>query len=158
MNIREATRADVPLLLSLIRALAQYEKLEHQVVATPEQLAAALFAPDPVAHALIASHEGVAAGFALYFWNFSTFLARPGLYLEDLFVLPAMRGRGIGRQLLVELARRAGARDCGRMEWSVLDWNEPAIRFYESLGARRLEEWRTFRLTREGIDALAKGA
>lgn len=147
--IRPAQAADVPAILELIRALADYEKMSADVVATEELLAQALFpaAGAPAAHCILAEDEGIAAGFALYFFNFSTFLARPGLYLEDLFVRPEFRGRGLGKALLLHLARQANARGCGRMEWTVLDWNQPAIDFYESLGARRMREWQLCRLT-----------
>lgn len=158
LTLRPATRADVPLLLQFIRGLADYEKLTAEVTATEEQLATTLFPPDgsaPAAHAVLAFSAGEPAGFALYFFNYSTFLARPGLYLEDLFVPPAHRGRGIGKALLLHLAKLANARGCGRMEWSVLDWNQPAIDFYESLGARRMKEWQICRLTG---DALARYA
>ncbi len=156
LSIRDATAADVPLLLRLIRALAEYERLADAVVATEPALTRALFAEHPRAHALIAECDGGAAGFALYFFNFSTFLARAGLHLEDLFVLPERRGQGIGRALLVELARRAESEGCGRMEWAVLEWNEPAIRFYRALGAEPLGDWRTFRMTAPTIAALAR--
>lgn len=149
-SIRSATAADVPLILDLIRALADYEKLGHEVTATGEQLRATLFPSNgqaPGAYCVIAEADGAPAGFALYFFNYSTFLARPGLYLEDLFVRPAFRGRGLGKALLLHLAKLANARGCGRMEWSVLDWNQPAIDFYESLGARRMREWQICRLT-----------
>lgn len=152
--IRPALPVDAPLLLSLIRGLAEYEKLAHEVVATEAQLAAELAAPQPVVHALIAERAGRAVGFALYFFSFSTFLARQGLYLEDLYVLPEERGGGVGRALLVELARRAAERGCGRMEWSVLDWNSDAQRFYRSLGARPMEDWTVWRLDRDGIESL----
>ena len=156
--IRPAGAADAPLLLSLIRGLADYEKLSHEVVATEEQLAAELGAAQPVVRALVAERAGRALGFALYFFSFSTFLARQGLYLEDLYVLPEARGSGIGRALLVELARRAAERGCGRMEWSVLDWNVDAQRFYRSLGARPMDEWTVWRLDRAGIEALGYDA
>lgn len=158
LTIRDAGPGDAPLLLRFIRALADYERLAHEVRATEEDLARTLFGEPRYARAIIASWSGEPAGFALYLFNFSTFLARPGLYLEDLFVLPEQRGRGIGKALLIELARRARAADCGRMEWAVLDWNEPAIRFYESLGATPMVQWRTFRLTRAALGALADGA
>lgn len=154
LAIRPALAADAAVLLSLIRGLADYEKLAHEVVATEAQLAAELGAPHPVVQALIAEWAGEPAGFALYFFNFSTFLGRQGLYLEDLFVLPGQRGHGIGRALLVELARRAAARGCGRMEWSVLDWNVDAQRFYASLGARPMSGWTVYRLDRAAIAAL----
>lgn len=155
LAVRDATPADVALVLSLIRGLAEYEKLAHEVVATEETLKESLFGPGAVARALIAEVDDEPAAFALYFFNFSTFLGRPGLYLEDLFVLPDHRGSGVGRRLLVELAKRAEARGCGRMEWAVLDWNESAMRFYESLGARCIDEWKIFRLQKPGIATLA---
>jgi len=153
-GIREANSADVPILLTLIRELAEYERLSHEVVATDELLAAQLFGPERVAHALIAEQGVDVSGFALYFFTFSTFLGRPGLYLEDLFVRPAWRSQGVGRALLGALAARAVARGCGRMEWAVLNWNESAIRFYRSLGARPQDEWTVYRLTRPAIAAL----
>jgi GNAT superfamily N-acetyltransferase len=156
IELRTAGPSDAKLLLSLIRGLADYEKLAHEVVATEEGLAAQLGAVPPVAHAIVASIDGAPAGFALYFFTFSTFLGRPGLYLEDLFVLPAMRGHGIGRALLVELARRAEAKGCGRMEWSVLDWNVDAQRFYEGLGARRHQGWNLYRMNTDAIRELAR--
>lgn len=156
--IRPAVAADAPLLLSLIRGLADYEKLSHEVVATEEQLAAELGAAQPVVQALVAERAGRALGFALYFFSFSTFLARRGLHLEDLYVLPEARGGGIGRALLVELARRAAERGCGRMEWSVLDWNVDAQRFYRSLGARPMDDWTVWRLDRAGIESLGYDA
>lgn len=153
-TIRAATVDDVPLLLAFIRGLADYEKLLPEVEATEEKLRTTLFPADrpPVAYAVIAfatgaSSEVVPVGFALYFYNYSTFLARPGLYLEDLFVLPEFRGRGYGKALLLHLAREANRQGCGRMEWAVLDWNQSAITFYESLGARRMREWQVCRLT-----------
>ena len=152
--IRPATAADTPLILALIRGLADYEKLSGEVTATEEQLRATLFPAEgaPVAHCLLAFTDGGApAGFALYFFNYSTFLAKPGLYLEDLFVQPEFRGLGIGKALLLHLAKLANTRGCGRMEWSVLDWNTPAIEFYESLGARRMREWQICRLTGESL-------
>jgi GNAT superfamily N-acetyltransferase len=147
-SIRPATRGDVALILQFIRALADYEKLPHEVEATEEQLAATLFpaGETPVAHCVLAFDGSNPVGFALYFFNYSTWLARPGLYLEDLFVKPESRGRGFGKALLLHLAKIANARGCGRMEWAVLDWNQPAIDFYESLGARRMTEWQVCRL------------
>jgi GNAT superfamily N-acetyltransferase len=145
--IRPATAADVPLILGFIRALATYEKLLPEVIATEETLHHTLFSPAPAAHVVIAEEHGRPAGFALYFFNYSTFLAKPGLYLEDLFVSPEFRGHGTGKALLLHLAKIANARGCGRMEWSVLDWNEPAKGFYRNLGARSLDDWRIFRLT-----------
>jgi GNAT superfamily N-acetyltransferase len=149
--IRPATPDDVPLILAFIRALAAYEKLSAEVTATEAQLRRTLFADAPVAHCILAYADDVPAGFAIYFFNYSTFLAQPGLYLEDLFVKPEFRGRGLGKALLLHLARLANTRGCGRMEWSVLDWNQPAIDFYESLGARRLREWQICRLTGEAL-------
>lgn len=149
LSIRPATAGDVPLILAFIRDLAIYEKLLPTVEATEEKLRATLFpaAGTPAAECVLAFSGVTPAGFALFFANYSTFLAKPGLYLEDLFVKPELRGRGIGKALLVHLARLANQRGCGRMEWSVLDWNQPAIEFYESLGAQRLHEWTICRLT-----------
>ena len=147
LRIREAERGDTALILELIRGLAEYEKLSHEVVATPELLEKWLFGERPVAEVLIAEWEGQARGFALFFHNFSTFLGRPGFYLEDLYVQPEFRGRGIGKGLLLKLAQLAVSRGYGRVEWSVLDWNEPAIQFYKSLGAKPMDEWTVFRLT-----------
>ena len=152
--IRQGTPADVPLILTLIRELADYERLLHEVVATEEMIHASLFGPKPVAEVLIAEADGTAAGFALFFHNYSTFLARPGLFLEDLFVRPQFRRRGIGRMLLTRLAALAVERGCGRFEWNVLDWNEPAQRFYESLGARPMSDWTTYRVTGDALAAL----
>jgi len=153
-TIRAATPEDIPLVLRFIRSLAEYEKTLDEVEATEERLRAQLFPANgtPVAHCVLAfappenGRPAEAVGFALYFFNFSTFLAKPGLYLEDLFVDVRFRGRGYGKALLLHLARLANERGCGRMEWTVLDWNEPAIAFYESLGARRLREWQICRL------------
>jgi GNAT superfamily N-acetyltransferase len=147
-QIRPATPADLPLILGFIRGLATYEKLLHEVEATEEKLGATLFGPRPAAECLLAfAGEGTPAGFAIFFTNYSTFLARPGLYLEDLFVSPEFRGQGIGKALLLHLARLAHQRGCGRMEWTVLDWNQPAIEFYESIGAERKTEWTICRLS-----------
>ena len=152
--LRAAQSSDVPVILDLIRGLADYEKLSHEVMATEARLQQSLFPAGneaPAAHCIIAEADGAAAGFALYFFNYSTFLARPGLYLEDLFVKPEFRGRGLGRALLLHLAKLANQRGCGRMEWTVLDWNQPAIDFYESLGAKRLKEWQVCRLTGDAL-------
>ncbi len=154
ITIRPALASDAPLLLELIRGLAEYERLAHEVVATEAQLAAELGAAQPVVHALIAELEGSPVGFALYFFSFSTFLGRQGLYLEDLYVRPQARSHGIGRALLAELARRAAERSCGRLEWSVLDWNVDAQRFYTDLGARPMADWTVWRLDRAGIESL----
>ena len=155
LNVRPATRADAAIIASLVRELAEYEKLEHEAQATPDDFLREIEAPNPVIHVLIAEWNGEPAGFALYFFNFSTFVGRPGLYLEDLFVRPAQRAHGIGRALLRALARIARQRNCGRMEWAVLDWNEPALRFYQSLGARQMNEWIIHRLTPPEIERLA---
>jgi GNAT superfamily N-acetyltransferase len=154
-KIRPATVADVPIILQLIRDLATYERAPDQVTATEEQLIDVLFGAKPAAEVLLQFENETPVGFAVFFHNFSTWLGRPGLYLEDLFVKPEYRGKGYGRDLLVKLAGIARERGCGRMEWAVLDWNEPAIQFYKKLGARPLEEWRIFRLTRDGIGKLA---
>lgn len=149
-TLRAAQAPDVPVILELIRGLAEYEKLAHEVTATAARLQQTLFPADgsaPAAHCVLAEVDGAAVGFALYFFNYSTFLARPGLYLEDLFVKTGFRGRGLGRTLLLHLAQIANQRGCGRMEWAVLDWNQPAIDFYESLGARRMKDWQICRLT-----------
>ncbi len=153
--IRPALAHETGVILGFIRELAIYEHLEDQVVATEEGLRAALFGERPYAEVVFACLEGEPVGFALFFHNFSTFLGRPGLYLEDLFVRPEARGRGVGRELLVWLAAAAVNRGCGRLEWSVLDWNEPSIRFYRNLGAVLMKEWQIFRLTGPALSALA---
>jgi GNAT superfamily N-acetyltransferase len=155
-SIRAATREDVPVIADLIRGLARYEKLEQEVVMTEEVLATGLFGERPYAEVVLAEDEGRPVGFALFFHNFSTFLGRPGIYLEDLFVVPEQRGQGIGRALLAHLARLAVERGCGRLEWSVLDWNRDAIGFYERLGARPNSEWTVYRLTGEALSVLAR--
>ena len=155
-HIRQARAGDVPVILELIRDLATYERAPDEVTATEEQLVEVLFGERPAAEVLLAFEEQSAVGFAVFFHNFSTWLGRPGLYLEDLFVKPEKRGNGYGRALLVELAKIARDRGCGRMEWAVLDWNEPAIKFYRALGAKPMDEWTVFRLTRDGIEKLAK--
>jgi GNAT superfamily N-acetyltransferase len=157
MTLRPATPADIPVLLALIRELAVYEKLEHMVQGTPQLLQQHLFGPRPAAEAVLAEVQGVPVGFALFFTNFSTFLARPGLYLEDLYVQPAHRGSGIGRALLQHLGALAVARGCGRFEWSVLDWNAPAIAFYERMGAALLPDWRICRVTGAALAAFGPG-
>jgi GNAT superfamily N-acetyltransferase len=153
--IRPARPGDVPAVLSLIRQLARYEKLEHEVVGTEDDLRNHLFGPAPRAEVLLAEEDGQVAAFALFFHNFSTFLCKPGVYLEDLFVLPEHRRKGLGRALLAALARVAVDRGCGRFEWAVLDWNEPAKAFYRSLGAGQLDDWRIFRVTGDALRALA---
>ena len=155
-RVREATEEDVPLVLSLIRDLAEYEKLSQEVVATEGDLRANLFGERPVAEVLIADHDGVPAGFALFFHNFSTFLGKPGIYLEDLYVKPELRGAGIGKKLLVHLARLAKKRGCGRLEWWVLDWNEPSIGFYRKIGAVAMDDWTVYRLTGQALSRLAE--
>jgi GNAT superfamily N-acetyltransferase len=154
-TLRAAQPADANELLRLIRALAVYEKLEDMAVGTPELLRAALFSPRPAAEAIIAQRHGRPVGFALFFTTFSTFLCKPGLYLEDLFVEPEHRGAGIGKALLRHLAGLAVERECGRLEWRVLDWNAPSIRFYESLGASLLPEWELVRMTEPEFRRLA---
>jgi GNAT superfamily N-acetyltransferase len=156
IDIRPARQSDVPQLLAFIRELAEYERLAHAVVATEADVSGCLFGPQPCAHALLASLDSKPVGFAVYFYNFSTFLGRPGLYLEDLYVRPAARGLGIGHKLLARLARLAVERGCGRMEWAVLDWNEPAIRFYRKLGAAPNDDWTTYRLSGEALRDLAR--
>lgn len=157
IEIRPGTEDDVPLILSLIRELAEYERLSHEVVATEEMLRDSLFGERRVAEVLIGYAGGEPAAFALFFHNFSTFLGRPGIYLEDLYVRPEFRGSGAGRALLVRLASIAGERGCGRLEWSVLDWNEPAIGFYESIGASPVSGWTVYRVTGEALEDLAGG-
>ena len=157
-DIRPAAPADVPAILDLIRGLADYEKLSDQVAATEALLTSALFPADgaaPLVHCVIGRIDDVPVAFALYFFNFSTFLGKPGLYLEDLFVTPEHRGRGLGKALLLHLAAIANARGCGRMEWAVLDWNVDAIAFYESLGATRMPEWQRCRLTGPALERYA---
>ena len=153
--IRPATAADVPIILELIRALATYERAPNDVTATEDGLSKVLFGEKPAAEVLLAFENETAVGFAVFFHNFSTWLGRPGLYLEDLFVRPEDRGKGYGRALLIHLAKIARDRGCGRMEWAVLDWNEPAIQFYRKLGAKRMDDWTVFRLKRDGIAKLA---
>lgn len=153
--IRLATAADIPSLFRLIKELAEYEKLQQEVTATEEGLKDALFDRAPAAEALIAMAGGKAVGYALFFQNFSTFLGRPGVYLEDLFVLPDYRGRGIGRRLLERVAQIAVSRRCGRLEWAVLDWNKKAIGFYERLGAKAMSEWTIYRISGEALAKLA---
>ena len=155
--IRPAEPADVPLLLTFVRELATYEKLLHEVVATDADMHAALFGERPVIETLIASLDGQPVGYALFFPTFSTFLGKPGLYLEDLYVRPAARGIGVGRKLLEHLARITVERGWGRLEWSVLDWNEPSIAFYRKMGAKPMDEWTVFRLAGEKLHSLASG-
>jgi GNAT superfamily N-acetyltransferase len=156
IEIRFARREDVPLLREFIFALAEYEKLAHECFASEEELARTLFGAKPAAEALIATLDGAPAGFALFFHNYSTFLAKPGLYLEDLFVKPELRRRGVGAALFKRLAQIAVERGSGRFEWSALDWNEPAISFYEQMGARAMSDWTIFRLTGEALHAFGR--
>lgn len=158
LQLRAARPDDVPLIRTLIEGLAEYERLRHACVATDEKLAATLFGPRPAAEVVLAEWEGAPAGFALFFPNYSTFLAAPGTYLEDLFVLPAFRGRGIGRALLAHLAALTVARGGARLEWSVLDWNADAIRFYRAQGAVPQDEWTVYRVTGQPLLDLAQGA
>jgi GNAT superfamily N-acetyltransferase len=155
LEIRAATEEDVPLILSLIKELAEYERLSHEVVATEENLCDSLFGERPVAEVLLGCLGDDPAGFALFFHNFSTFLGKPGIYLEDLYVRPEHRRSGVGRALLTHIARLAMERNCGRLEWSVLDWNEPAIRFYRGIGASPVSGWTLYRVTGEALEKLA---
>lgn len=157
-TIRTAVPADVPQILAFIRALADYERAPGAVIATEEGLLRDGFGPNPFYSCLIADHDGRPAGFALYFFNYSTWLGRPGIYLEDLFVLPEFRGLGIGKTLLQRVAAVARERGCLRMQWEVLDWNTPAIDFYRAMGAEFLDEWRNVRLSGEAIARLAASA
>lgn len=154
--IRPATPVDLPIIAQLIRDLAEYEKLAHDVVFSEDELHKHLFGPRPYAEVLIAEQDSVSVGFALFFHNFSTFLGQPGIYLEDLFVKPEYRGHGHGKALLTALAKLALDRGCGRLEWAVLDWNKPAIGFYQSLGATPNNEWTVYRLTGEALQHLGK--
>ena len=152
---RSCVESDAETIVNLVRELAVYEKLETCAIATAADFRFHLFGPRPAAEAILAEVDGEAVGFALYFTSFSTFRGQPGLYLEDLFVRPAYRGRGLGKGLLASVARRAVERDCGRLEWAVLDWNEPSIGFYKSVGARPMDEWTVFRLDDESLARLA---
>jgi GNAT superfamily N-acetyltransferase len=155
LRMEAATERDIPLILSFIHKIAAYEKLSHEVTATEETLLESLFGPRPAAEVLLAYWEDAAAGYAVFHHNFSTFLGRPGMYLEDIFVEPELRGKGIGKALLKAVAKEAQRRNCGRMNWVVLDWNKPAMDFYLSLGAQPMEEWTTCRMTEAAIARLA---
>jgi len=155
LRIERATERDVPLILRLIKELAEYERMSDEVIASEDGLRRTLFGPHPSAEVVVGYAGDEPAGFALFFHNYSTFLGKPGLYLEDLFVVPKFRGRGYGKALLVHLAKLAVERDCGRFEWSVLDWNEPAIGFYEALGAKRLLDWQICRLDAAALQRLS---
>ena len=153
-NIRKANESDTPIIFDLIKKLAVYEKLENDVITSLEELRENIFSKN-FAKVLIAEEDEKPVGFALYFYNFSTFVGKPGIYLEDLFVEPEHRGKGYGKSLLIELSKIAKAENCGRFEWSVLDWNTPSIEFYKSLGAKPMDEWTVFRLDEKGISDLA---
>jgi len=154
--IRKGTKDDVEIIYNFIYQLAEYEKLTHEVTTTPDELAKTLFSENTHTHTIIGFYKNKPVGFALYFYNYSTFKGKPGLYLEDLFVIPEMRGKGFGKNLLIELAKIAKVNNCARFEWSVLDWNKPAIDFYKSLGANPMDEWTVFRLSENGINELVK--
>ncbi len=156
MTLRFAQPSDVELILEFIQELAEYEQLPHEVVADVPTLQQSLFGGRRVAEVVIAEYGNTPAGFALFFHNFSTFLGRPGIYLEDLYIKPAFRGKGIGQVLLSFLAKLAKERECGRLEWWVLDWNEPAIKFYQKLGAKPMDDWTVFRVTGQALDELSK--
>lgn len=155
-TIRSTSEEDVPRIFAFIQGIAEYERLSHEVIATEELLKETLFGEKSTAEVLLGEMEGEAVCFVVFFHNFSTFNGRPGLYLEDLFVLPEWRGRGVGKIMLTYLAHLAHSRGCARFEWSVLDWNEPAIGFYKALGAMPMEEWTVFRLTGEALERLAQ--
>ncbi len=157
LRIREAKPEDVPLILQLIRELADYEKLSHEVVADEKTLRETLFGERKYAEILIAEYNGQPAGQALFFHNYSTFIGRPGIYLEDIYVRPSLRGKGIGKSLLKSLIKLAKERNCGRVEWAVLDWNEPSIQFYKKMGAVPMDEWTVFRVTQDKFDDIIKG-
>lgn len=156
LAIRTTNPDDVPLILDFIQQLAAYEKLSHEVIATEATLRASLFSENPKGFCLIGEWDGAPVAFAVYFYNFSTFLGKTGIYLEDLFVKPDMRGKGIGKTILKYLAQKTKAEGCGRLEWWVLDWNKPAIDFYESLGAVAMDEWTVYRVTGDALDTLAQ--
>jgi GNAT superfamily N-acetyltransferase len=156
LRIEPALRSETPIILSLIKELAEYEKLLHDVIATEEVLEETLFGDHPFAEVVLARFDGAPVGYALFFHSFSTFVGRPGLYLEDVYVRPTMRGKGIGKALLVYLAALAVERKCGRFEWSVLNWNEPSIGFYKSLGAEPMDEWTVYRLAGKSLTHLAQ--
>jgi GNAT superfamily N-acetyltransferase len=156
ITIRAAAVDEVPLVLQFVRELAVYERLEHEVTATAEGFASALFGPRPCAEAVFACLDGTPVGYALFFRTFSSFVGKPGIFLEDLFVRPHARGHGVGKRLLAWLARTALERGCGRLEWAVLDWNEPSIGFYRSLGAVAQDQWTTYRLTDQALELLAR--
>lgn len=158
VTVRPAIPTDIPAILRFIRALAEYELLTHACVATEDDLHQQLFGLNPPAEVLIGELTGTPVGFALFFTSFSTFLAKPGIYLEDLFVLESFRGKGVGKALLIHVAKIATDRNCGRLEWAVLDWNAPSIAFYKSVGAEPLDDWTTIRVTGDTLATLASGA
>jgi GNAT superfamily N-acetyltransferase len=158
LKIRRAKKEDVPLILGFIKELAEYERLPHEVVANEAILRETLFGERPYAEVMIAYYDGQPVGYALFFHSFSTFLGRPGIYLEDVYVRPPMRGKGIGKALLVYLAQLAKERKCGRLEWAVLNWNEPSIAFYKKLGAMPMSEWTVYRLSGTALDRVAEDA
>ena len=155
LRIKPATRDDAPLILSLVKELAEYERLAHEVIATEEVVTESLFGVRPSAEVVLAYYDEDPVGYALFFHSFSTFVGRPGLYLEDVYVRPSMRGKGIGKALMLYLAKLAVERRCGRFEWAVLNWNKPSISFYESLGARPMDEWTVYRLDGDALKRLA---
>jgi len=155
-TIAPVTPDEVPILLELIRELARFEKLEHEVEATPELFHQALFGPQPAAGALLARGDGEVAGYAIYYFTFSTFVGRPGIWLEDVYVRPPFRRRGLGQALIQAVARIGRERGCGRYEWTALNWNEPALKIYRGLGAKTMDEWVLLRLNREGLNRLAQ--
>jgi GNAT superfamily N-acetyltransferase len=156
ITIRPAREDEVPLVLQFVRELAEYEHLLHEAVASEERVRRDLFGPRPYAEVVFACLDDEPVGFALFFHNYSTFVGKPGIYLEDLFVRPSVRGKGLGKALLMWLAAETVRRDCGRLEWSVLDWNEPSIKFYKSLGAKPMDEWRIMRVTGDALTTLAR--
>ena len=156
VSLRLANEDDVPVILNFIKELAEYEKLSHEVLVNEEKLKKTLFGDNKFAEVIIADYKNEPAGFALFFHNYSTFLGKPGIYLEDLFVKPHLRGKGIGKILLAYLGKLALERDCGRIEWAVLDWNEPALKFYKNLGAKPMDEWTVFRVSGDSIKNLAE--
>ena len=154
LTIKQAEEKDIPLIISFIKRIAEYEKLSHEVIVTEEILRESIFGKKPSAEVIFGYLENEPVAYAVYFYNFSTFIGKKGLYLEDLFVMPELRGKGVGKKMLLYLIQKASDENCGRMEWSVLDWNESAINFYKSLGAKPMDEWTIFRLNEEAIKKL----
>ncbi len=155
MAIKQAESSDVPAIMEMIKGIAEYENLTHQLEVTEERLEGQLFCENPVARALVATENGIHVGYAIFFYNFSTFIGKPGIYLEDLYVKPDYRGKGHGKALFLEVARIAHEEDCGRMEWMALDWNEPALDFYKQQGANLMDEWRLLRFNRDDLERIA---